>query len=294
MARSLSTPPFPDSAGAWLACYRYRKLGPKGEHLSPEQLGALLGVSGATVRRWESGSSQPTNQDIGRIAQVCGLEPIEAEFLRLAFDARTDEQPPTWEMFEKSAKELLSTETPSLILDSLFYVRGRNFAASHLSSALDAPELGENLLQPVLSRLCPESPRSSAVESSIQRVLLDVWFSTAIFCGSRPYRRFLADLCRIPGFQERWRAVALQPMQESLAARIQTHQYNVSSPQAGRYRVRQARITFPPLYELHEYIAVDEKAVDQLRGLPDWNTSDICLSPRWHWACEPSEQMSRV
>ncbi len=52
------------------------------EGLSPEQLGALVGVSGHTIRRVERDGAVPTPRTQFRIAQHFGLRPTELWRLR--------------------------------------------------------------------------------------------------------------------------------------------------------------------------------------------------------------------
>jgi hypothetical protein len=100
--RRVHPPPFPDTPGKWLACYRYRWQ-PGGKACSPEHLGSVLGVSGTTVRRWEAGQLRPTRQDLSRIAAICELTALEESFLLQAFQARHVEIPPPFDAFEKMA-----------------------------------------------------------------------------------------------------------------------------------------------------------------------------------------------
>ncbi len=286
MARSLNVPPFPDSPGAWLACNRYRKVGPRGEHLSPEQLGSLLGVSGATVRRWESGRSLPTNQDLARFEEVCELTPIEAEFLQLAFNARSEESPPQHETFHASAYELLDTSAPTLLLDSLYYLRGYNRIATLIFEET-LPELGANFLVPVLRLNFGRQAEGLVDEDRVQHLMHEIWLSTAFLCGSAPYRRFLADLRLVPGFERRWRAMALEPMHDVLSVHARNEPYYVTEPRFGTFRVRQSRVTIPPIYQVCEFIASDERALEALHGLrTECGGCRVSLSPMIHWACD--------
>src|SRR5439155_24792950 len=126
MSRLVSRPPFPDTPGGWLACYRYRRWF-EGEVLSsPEQMGEFLGVSGPTIRRWETGRSTPSHFDLQRFADVCRLSPIETAFLVTAFDAREQEKPPESDKFKESVTEILCTDFPAYVLDSFFYLRAWN------------------------------------------------------------------------------------------------------------------------------------------------------------------------
>src|SRR3972149_4616387 len=92
MPRRVARPAFPDTPGAWLANYRYRQRGESGQPPSAEQVGALLGVSGPTLRRWETGRARPRGPPLRRFPEVSGLTPIEPEFLLRAFSGQPREE----------------------------------------------------------------------------------------------------------------------------------------------------------------------------------------------------------
>ena len=48
--------------------------------LTQEQLGKLLGVTGATVGNWERGDSYPDAKELSNIATVCGVNDINIYF----------------------------------------------------------------------------------------------------------------------------------------------------------------------------------------------------------------------
>lgn len=81
MPRPNSPPPFPDSPGAWLACYRHRFANEEGSDISPEGLGRKLGHSGATIRRSEGGYHTPSKDALMAISQELRLSNDEADFL---------------------------------------------------------------------------------------------------------------------------------------------------------------------------------------------------------------------
>jgi transcriptional regulator with XRE-family HTH domain len=62
--------------------------GGRGGVLSPEKLGAMLGVSGQTIRNWESGATEPSLDMIAQVAKVLG-PPVTAGYL--AFGERGED-----------------------------------------------------------------------------------------------------------------------------------------------------------------------------------------------------------
>lgn len=56
--------------GERLKRIRLDQSGPRGGNFSPEKLGALMDVSGQTIRNWESGATQPDLESIQRLAKV--------------------------------------------------------------------------------------------------------------------------------------------------------------------------------------------------------------------------------
>ena len=202
MPRIVSRPPFPNSPGSWLASYRYRRY-IEGEDLSsPEQIGELLGVSGPTVRRWESGHSEPSHFDLQRFADVCKLTAIETTFLLRAFSAREIEQPPSWEIFRKTATTVLATSFPAYLMDSFFFVRAWNSYRDALDGQPAPMTYESNILRGPL--MAVERPNDTEdQEHRLWRWLRDFWFSTAGLCGSVPYQRILKELCALPNFEQR-------------------------------------------------------------------------------------------
>ena len=280
MPRLISRPPFPDSPGAWLACYRYRRW-MEGEMVSsPEQLGEYLGVSGPTVRRWETGKSTPSHFDLQRFAAVCRLSPIEASFIMEAFGAKELEQSPEAEAFRQAAEEVLAIPFPAYVLDSFFYLRAWN---SYMA-ALDGPPLTSgqaiNLLRgPILAATRPNE--SEDRDHRLWRWLSDFWYSTAGLCGSIAYKRVLREFAGIPGFEEKWRRMALERNQwQSWSFNAPYHYKNES---VGDYSVFPSRIILPPTYHLRVYVPRDEWARHRLAECLT-QSPEVAILPEVHWS----------
>ena len=66
-----------------------------------------------------------------------------------------------------------------------------------------------NLLRgPILAATRPNE--SEDRDHRLWRWLSDFWYSTAGLCGSIAYKRVLREFAGIPGFEEKWRRMALE------------------------------------------------------------------------------------
>jgi len=282
MPRPVARPPFSDTPGAWLANYRYRQRGESGQPSSAEQVGALLGVSGPTLRRWETGRARPSGADLRRFAEVCGLMPIETEFLRRAFLGQQREEAPDEATFRAAASELLSTDFPAYILDTFFFTRAWN---SYADALFDVPTDPQVHVLSSLLRAVVQGRGTPEWERRIQRRLRDFWLSTASPCGSEPYKRVLASLCAEPGFEERWCRLALEP--GDLVGQVIRAPYDINTERFGAFRVFPARMVLPPIYELREYVPLDAKARRRLETFRELRSPAIGFSAYVHWAVDP-------
>ena len=281
MARTVSLPPFPDSPGAWLAHYRYRGRTQAGFVLSAEHLGAMFGASGATVRRWEAGTAQPTETDIIHVSDILGLKPIETMFLLTAFKAIDSEPPPDRDYFRSWASDVLSSELPAYIFDSLFYIRASNNYRSILSEPQYERIPGGIILAPLL-RNANLGTADVQLEGRIRRWIRDLWSSTAHLCGSKSYRAVLSDLREIEGFEERWRNVALHPadyLDEPVGS-----PYRFCVPELGDYLVVTTAVTLPPVYYLRQYIPMNDVAHQRLAFARDRGVTRILFTLEHHWS----------
>ncbi len=126
MPKPSACPPFPDSPGAWIACFRHR-IQAGGKPLTPEDFGRLLKKSGATVRRWETNRSSPNEEDIANIAKAAKLSALQAAFLSAACTRmRATPAPNRRDFIEYMDEVLCSTPYPAMLHDGLFYTRAWN------------------------------------------------------------------------------------------------------------------------------------------------------------------------
>jgi transcriptional regulator with XRE-family HTH domain len=281
MPRGLRPPPFPATPGSWLAAYRYRGTA-NGERPSAEQLSRLMGVSGATIRRWESGQIRPTREDLRRFASVCGLAPLEREFMLRCFASVDHEAPPSDEAYEHLLSRSLESALPTFVMDSLFYVRGWN---SH-QIALSGRQPGQ---VPMNNAICALfDPKRTlrldpVLDDQFTPWLRNFWLLTAELCGTPPYIRLLDELRTLGDFEQRWWDLALTQKMADTPVNLPTIYH---SPQFGVFRVFMTRVILPPTYFLREYVPIDDTArhfVSELRskGRPDIGRNEHC-----HWSEE--------
>jgi transcriptional regulator with XRE-family HTH domain len=280
MPRMVSRPPFPNTPGTWLASFRYRRWIEGEDMSSPEQIGESLGVSGPTVRRWETGQSQPSHFDLQRFADLCRLSAIEKLFLLRAFSAKETEPPPSQDSFQETATRVLNCAFPAYLMDSFFFVRANN---SYMD-ALDGQPLpamnDSNILRgPLMALARPNETEDQ--EQRLWRWLRDFWFSTADLCGSVPYQRLLRELCAMPNFEHRWRQLALtRHSGQDLALHTP---YTYKNSRVGAFAVFASEVIIPPEYHLRVYVPLDEQATDRVARVRKTGEPEIRFDREAHW-----------
>ena len=207
-------PSYPVTPGGWLAAFRYRSSTESGSRLSPEVLARSLGVSGATVRRWEAGQSLPRSSDLANFAAACQLTPAEHAFLLSAFHASGEEPAPHAAAFGALVEELRTTPYPAYAIDSFFFARARN---SYMDALLGSPPTinGRSLnmlryLYLAIERSTDEAEKAVR-ENVFQRWLRQFWYTSARLCGTPAYRDVMDIMLAMPGFAERWQGLAINP-----------------------------------------------------------------------------------
>ena len=281
MPRLLTEPPFPEAPGDWLWCYRYRGL-PDGSQPSAEQLGVLLGVSGATVRRWESGKIKPTRKDLRRFAPVCGLTQLELEFILRCFGSIDDELAPSEEAFQALLDRCAASPLPTMVLDSLFYIRGWN---SHLIT-MTGRDKGEEPNPNAIAALF-DAARSArqdpSQEDPFTAWLRSFWLLSAQLCGTGAYRRLLEALRPIGDFEERWWSLALTQTGADVPVNLPgIYQH----PSHGMYRIFATTMTLPPTYYVRAYAPIDETARSYVRQLEAEGPHTFSRRACSHWSEE--------
>lgn len=283
MPRPLTIPDLPKTPGGWLACYRYRTLAPNGMHYSPENLAREMGVSGDTIRRWESGLAKPTHADLSHLADVCRLDPVELEFLAVAFGERRIERPPKRDEFYRFTEDLLSQDFPAFIFDSLFYFRAANSYNEILKLALT------KVAHSIDFQFGPTIPifdNPSRVIRKEQRVK-EFWFHTAGFCGSPEYIETIVHLESNPEFSQYWRTLALEGPRDNLI--IGSPSY-FSYEELGTFRIETSLVSLPPSYFVCEFVPVDDLAWERVREARRVGPPVIHRWPQVHWADDSAIQ----
>ena len=264
MAPHQAYPPTnPVTPGGWLAAFRYRLETESGGRLSPEVLAKSLGVSGATVRRWETGISLPRATDLANFAGACRLSDAEHAFLLSAFHASAEEAAPHHSAFAALIAELGSTPYPAYAIDSFFFTRARN---SYMDGVLgEQPEIrGRSLnmlryLFLAISRSTDGAQRTLR-ENVFRRWLRQFWFTSASLCGTVAYREVMGIMLALPGFSQYWQGLATRPADYS--GKLPGMPYPSFFSQLGRgsYRVYPITISLPPDYMVMEFVPQDEIA----------------------------------
>ncbi len=237
-----------------------------------------MGVSGATVRRWEAGNSKPSEMDLRRFSEICDLSALEREFILLAFAAKNLEQAPTEEAFEEAMPDIIASDFPAYAMDSLFYLRAWN-SYMHVFVPFAAGETPRHLLAAHL--LMPTDESSEVRNERIGYWMREFWLATAGLCGSEPYRRVLAELKDVPEFEERWLQLGL----ERGTLKPNGGAYSFAS-RLGLFRVFPVRVNCPPVYHVREHVPLDAAAQSHLDSERRSGPPSVSLSPDRHWAVE--------
>jgi hypothetical protein len=201
----------PTSGGSWLKLFRQTISFSNEQVTTPELVGPRLGVSGATVRRWEAGSTTPTGQDVCNLGSEYRLTSTQLAFLKAAFDRSTVCEPasPTEfrRMLRAQVEPFLRVNLPVAVLDGLLFARAWNSYIDVLwtgSSRMLAR--GAHPLE--LLTLLAERRRDSVRTADICALVRYFWLATAPQSDSDAYRTLVMRLARHTLFLDCWRALA--------------------------------------------------------------------------------------
>ena len=273
MSRQLRSPLLPTTPGEWLRCFRSRSQDNESS-TALDSLSHALGVSPKTIRRWETGRAQPSQQDLINFASFFRLTPLQRHFLNRAFsNMRYGSAPVEPDVLREQAIAYLTMATPAYLLDRFFYVQAWNSLVAGIEgSTIETTHpnfLGRVRTDPRL--------RSWAVDhdSLVRNLTATLWIGSGRACGMPAYVDTVEELSRIPGFRERWASLAV-PANEGISATDVPHDIDV--PHAGRFRLVASKVEFPPTHYLVQYVPLDDDAwryVSSLRG---------CATPKVHFA----------
>jgi hypothetical protein len=255
-----------------------------GGPLSPEQVGAMLGVSGATVRRWEGGSLCPRDEDLIRFGRLCQLSHHQIDFLRTAFSTFNPPLPPDPDEFRPSAiRQLTVNRTPMVMFDELMYPRAWNNDVSVLGELALAVLHSE--LHPIESYIdlyansCGELPRSQ--EQQIHQTIRSFWRFTAYYCGQPQYKALVSRLGERPAFRKVWTDLAIT----SDSSEIDIFGVGrLLQPTNMRFSMLPTFVIYPPVYHLLEFEPEDELARAAVELTSRLSEPKVEFNSRIHWA----------
>ncbi len=281
MPRIPARPPLPDRPSLWLANFRYRLRGARGERVSPEALGYQLGVSGATVRRWETGQSNPSDEDLTRLAEACRLTAQQREFLHRLYGRHPFEFHGAPPCFRDEATRLLEIEKPAYLVDELFYVRAWNSYYAAMVGPL-ADRLPSGLTSPHMAFLASPYEDAAAEFARRQHFVRLTWMWTAHLGTTPEYTELVRDLFSLEGFTEHWQDIVDEISDECQPPLIMPlRQREVGG---GSYLVSMCEAVFPPVYRLFEYDADDDVAETWLRRQVQAGPPQVEFADRLHWS----------
>jgi transcriptional regulator with XRE-family HTH domain len=285
MARLPSAPPFPDRPGAWLANFRYRARGEDGHRLSPEILGYQLGVSGATVRRWEAGSSDPSEDDLRRLAEVCNLDSLQREFLLRAYGRlhARPEGPP--DNFPARASSLLSIPRPAFITDEFHYIRAWNSYVTAMRG--ESPVCFRQGMHVMELALLPKQDFDPAKDIERARGFVRLfWLWTAELCSLPTYAVMLRKLSANRVFRDCWLSIPECRAQNDAAP--VSALFDEACICGRRYRIYAAETFLPQSYRLFVYEPADDAASELISALEKIEPPKISFAACSHWSEELS------
>jgi transcriptional regulator with XRE-family HTH domain len=292
MRTTAFAPPFPTDLGNWIAAFRHRVTNERGHPYSPEQLGRQIGVSGATVRRWEAGKLRPDATDASNLARICSLTPLQVAFLSRAVSRRGPNVVPDLETFREKATPILSAEYPIYIMDSMMYIRGWNGYLPHfLSRTREAPANDYHLID-FLIEADEHSGVQPALRDRIRRAVIELWFLTSDACGSSEYRLLLDRLAKYPVFKEEWSRLPFLDESECVDIGLP---HVASREDIGTCLICPFAAVLPPVYQVRQFMPIDEVSREKLDELRRKGPPEIIFDTRCHWAqTEEDEPFYRV
>ena len=196
--------------------------------MTSEQLGQRIGVSGATVRRWETGRSHPSFADISAIANVCDLAATETALSTSSLSGQGRRRPSSQRRSASNAP--LNSSKPLTIprfSHGQLHVRSRPQYLHRGNTGLNRNAGQGTSPNPILAgpgaggRTAEEL---AAREAVLDRWLRDFWYWSAFQCGNQAFVRLIRSFAKHEGFRERWRAMgsSLRPDADELIGRVPT------------------------------------------------------------------------
>jgi transcriptional regulator with XRE-family HTH domain len=284
-------PPFPVDLGTWLAAFRHRVTNSRGHPSSPEQLGRQIGVSGATIRRWESGRLKPSPEDTANLAQACNLTSLQVTFLSRALRTGGPTPVPDLDTFQRKAAPILESDFPTYIMDSMMYIRGWNSYLPAFLRRWRTEPRDYHLIDFIIEADLNEGIQPTQRER-VERAVLDLWFLTADACGTEEYLSLIQRLSKYDVFREAWERLPF--LTEDDCPQIGLPR-RARRADVGECLIAPFAAVLPPVYQVRQLFPMDPLAQSTLDVLHEAGPAIPVFDTRAHWAQnEENEAYLRV
>ncbi len=164
---------------------------------------------------------------------------------------------------------------PSVILDSLYFVRAWN---NHADILTGGPAVFGGLTHALLSPLAAAGDRDTQLW--VSRWLREFWFKTAPLCGTEVYRDLLAGLRALGNFEELWFEMALTRSEEPKFIQAA---HRVTHPAVGSLWKTITSIDLPPRYFLYQYFPIDADAERTIKEGDQATATQVSMKSSFHW-----------
>jgi transcriptional regulator with XRE-family HTH domain len=292
MRTTAFAPPFPVDLGTWLAAFRHRVTNERGHPTSPENLGRQIGVSGATVRRWESGRLRPGPGDAANLARACNLTSLQVAFLSRALRTDGPTPVPDMETFREKATPILMTEFPTYIMDGLMFIRGWNSYLPRFLRRRDGIPPHDYHYIDFVIRADQNTGVQPAQRDRVKRAVLDLWYTTADACGTSEYKAIITRLSEHEVFREAWASLPFLAEEDCVQIGLPRR---VSRGDIGESLIAPFIAILPPQYQVRQIIPMDDLARSTLNAIRDEGPPEPVFDLKAHWAqTEEDEAFVRV
>ena len=292
MRTTAFAPPYPTDLGSWLAAFRHRVINDRGHPYSPEHLGAQIGVSGATVRRWETGRLRPDALTAAALARTCNLTSLQIAFLSRALSRNGPTPVPDLDTFKEKATPILAAEFPVYIMDSMMYIRGWNSYLPHfLSRRRSRPADDYHVIDFIIEADQHEGVQPAQRER-VRRAVMELWFLTSDACGSFEYKALINRLSKYQVFKEEWERLPFIEEKECIQIGLPRRAWRAD---IGETLICPFAAVLPPVYQVRQFMPMDEVAQARLNELRAAGPPLVLFDTRCHWAqTEEDEPFIRV
>jgi transcriptional regulator with XRE-family HTH domain len=293
MRTTAFAPPYPTDLGSWLAAFRHRVTNARGHPYSPEQLGRLIGVSGATIRRWESGRLRPDPQTAAAMARACKLTSLQVSFLSRSLSRHGPTPVPDFDTFKAKATPILNTEFPVYIMDSMLFIRGWNSYLPHfLSRSRQRPENDYHLIDFIIEADEEHQGVEPRQQERVRRAVMELWWLTSDACGSPEYKALINRLSEYAIFKEEWSRLAFLEEDECMQIGVPRRAWRAD---VGAALICPFAVVLPPVYQVRQFMPLDDVAQAKLDELRRHGPPEVIFDSRCHWAqTEQDEPFYRV